>query len=408
MRTFFKFILVLLILTAGGLISWKLVKTKPKVARKPISIGSPLVETLPAISGTEQVRIIAMGTVIPAKEVVIRPQVSGYITEISAGLIPGGRFKAGDMLLRIDDRDYKIAVDQRKAEVSRALMDLKMEKGRKTIAEREWDLLSSEISATDAGRELALRNPQLKKAVAALESVRSALRKAMLDAERTEIKAPFNSFVKEKYVDIGQPVTSGTNLVTLTGTDEFWVRISVPVSRLPWISIPQINGSEGSPATVIQENRVAERHGRVVRLLGDLDPVGRMARLLISVEDPFGIHLPSPAPVPLLLGAYVTVKIQGPQLTDIFVIPRKALREGDQVWVMTDKNRLAVRTAEVIWRRKADVLVRGLKPDEQIITSRISSPVPGMKLRVQSRTKAHKIKPPADPSVSISEVKNES
>jgi len=387
MRIFFKLILILLIIGSGLFIAKKLVETKPPAKRKAISVGAPLVETIQAESRKEQLVISAMGTVIPAKEVVIQPRVSGHIIEISPELIPGGTFRAEDLILRIDDRDYKIAVEQKKAEVARAMMELKLEKGRKAVAEREWELLEDEISTTEAGRELALRKPHLRKAVAALESARSALRKARLDVERTNIKAAFNGFVKEKSADLGQAVGPGTKLLTLAGTDMFWVQISVPVSRLPKISIPGVNNEdEGSPATIKQEGGTSGfqifRQGRVIRLLGDLDPVGRMARLLVSVEDPLGVGNPESAPsFPLLLGAYVNVELQGPMLEDVFVIPRKAFREGDQVWILTDEKKLAFRKTEVIWRRKDDVLLRGLASGDRVITSRISAPVEGMSLK---------------------------
>jgi len=395
MRIFFKLILILLIIGSGLFIAKKLVETKPPAKRKAISVGAPLVETIQAESRKEQLVISAMGTVIPAKEVVIQPRVSGHIIEISPELIPGGTFRAEDLILRIDDRDYKIAVEQRKAEVARAMMELKLEKGRKAVAEREWELLEDEISTTEAGRELALRKPHLRKAVAALESARSALRKARLDVERTNIKAAFNGFVKEKSTDLGQAVGPGTRLLTLVGTDMFWVQISVPVSRLPKISIPGVNNEdEGSPATIKQEGGTSGfqifRQGWVIRLLGDLDPVGRMARLLVSVEDPLGVGNPESAPsFPLLLGAYVNVELQGPMLEDVFVIPRKAFREGDQVWILTDEKKLAFRKTEVIWRRKDDVLLRGLASGDRVITSRISAPVEGMSLKSEDN-------PPAD------------
>ncbi len=387
MRTFFKFILILLILAAGVVIARTLIATKPGAKRKPVSIGAPLVDVITAEPGCEQVRIIAMGTVVPAKEVVIQPQVSGHIVEISPELIPGGLFKAGDVLMCIDDRDYNIAADQKNAEVARVMMELKLEQGKQATAKREWELLGSEIATTEAGRDLVLRKPHLKKAVAALDSARSVLRKAKLDVERTKIRASFNAFVKEKFVDMGQPVAPGTKLVTLVGTDEFWLQISVPVARLSWISVPGDNMAEGSYVAVIQENNAEVpqivRQGKVVRLLGDLDPVGRMARILVAVEDPFDLKTEKIIKdIPLLLGTYVKVEIQGPELENVFVIPRKAFREGEQVWLMTNEKKLAVRKVDVVWRRKDDVLVRGLNSGEQIITSRISAPVEGMELRV--------------------------
>ncbi|QTA92751.1 efflux RND transporter periplasmic adaptor subunit [Desulfonema magnum] len=387
MRTFFKFILILLILAAGGFIAKTLIATKPSAKRKPVSIGAPLADVITVQPGAEQVKIIAMGTVVPAKEVVIQPQVSGHIVEISPELMPGGLFKAGDVLMRIDDRDYKIAADQRNAEVARAMMELKLEQGKQATAKREWELLGSEIATTKSGRDLVLRKPHLKKAVASLASARSSLKKAKLDVERTKIRASFNAFVKEKFVDIGQPAGPGTKLVTLVGTDEFWLQISVPVRRLSWISVPGVNATEGSFVTVIQENNAAGsqivRQGKVVRLLGDLDPVGRMARILVAVEDPFDLNTEKVIKnIPLLLGAYVKVEIQGPELENVFVIPRKALREGEQVWLMTHEKKLSIRKVDVVWRRKDDLLVRGLNSGEHIITSRISAPVEGMELRV--------------------------
>lgn len=388
MRTFFKFIVVLLILASGGLIAKTLIDSKPTAAHKPISIGVPLVEVITASPRNEQIKIVAMGTVIPAREVALQAQVSGQIVEINPKLIPGGIFKTGEILLRVDERDYRIAMEQRKADIARAVMELRTEKSRQSIAEQEWKLLGSEIASTEEGRDLALRKPQIANAQAALDSARSSLEKARLDVERARIRTFFNAFVKEKFVDLGQHVTPGTKLATLSGTDEFWVQISVPVSRLSWIAIPGVNNQvSGSRALVIQESGSPDaprtvRQGQVIRLLGDLDPVGRMARLLVAVEDPLGLRDPEAASVPLLLGAYVNVEIEGPTLEDVFVIPRHAFREDDQVWLMTGEKKLSVKKADVLWRRKQDVLLRGLNPGDKIITSRIPAPVEGMELRI--------------------------
>jgi multidrug efflux pump subunit AcrA (membrane-fusion protein) len=126
----------------------------------------------------------------------------------------------------------------------------------------------------------------------------------------------------------------------------------------------------------------------------------------VSVHDPFGLEntavpeseeapntadspldsvLPDPQQpefsLPLLIGAYVTAEIEGPYLENVFVIPRKAFREDDRVWLLTDEKKLAIKTAELVWKRRDDMLVRGLKKGDQIITSRIAAPVEGMDLR---------------------------
>ena len=328
-----------------------------------------------------------MGTVIPSKEVVIQPQVSGEILEKSPRLVPGGVLMAGERLLKIDARDYEIVRNVKKSDLVRALSEYKIEESRQEIAKKEWELLGSEIKTSKSGKDMALRRPYLQSARAIVNSAKSALIKAQLDIQRTTIRVPFNSTVKEKYVDLGQTVGPGTRLAHLVGIDEFWVQISVPTDQLPWITIPNMNNRMGSKAIVIQEieNRGTriKRVGRIIRLLSDLDPVGRMARLLVTVEDPLGLRKEDTnRSVPLLLGAYVKVEVFGPRIDGVFEISRKALREDGKIWIMTREQKLKIKRVEIVWREKDTVLVRGLKTGDRIIANRIPAPVAGMKLRL--------------------------
>ena len=389
MRTLFKLILVLAILAAGGGIAKWLIETKPVAKRKPISIGAPLVEITTVKPGNRTVTISAMGTVIPSQEMVLQPQVSGKIIDQDIKFVPGGIFLTGEQILKIDPRDYEIALNVKKAELIRTMSELEIEQNRQSIALKEWELLGSEVKTSKAGRDMALRKPYLQSARAILNSAKSGLIKAQLEIKRTTIRAPFNSTVKDKYVDLGQTVSPGTRLATLVGTDEFWVQISVPTDQLPWISIPDMHTRSGSRATVIQEiesrRERIRRDGRVIRLLSNLDPVGRMARLLVTVQDPLGLSNDEKTrQIPLLLGAYVRVEIYGPKIKHVFEVSRKALRENNHIWIMTPQKTLKIKKVEVIWREKDSVLVRGLKSGEQIIVSRIPAPVAGMKLRLNN------------------------
>lgn len=122
-----------------------------------------------------------------------------------------------------------------------------------------------------------------------------------------------------------------------------------------------------------------KRTGLVLRLLGDVDPVGRMARVIIAVDNPMGEEGKG---LPLLLGAFVNVEAKGRAITNAIAIPREALRPNDTVWVMTPQKTLEIRKVEVALRQRDDVLIQsGLKPGDAIITSRIETPVSGMPVR---------------------------
>lgn len=128
-----------------------------------------------------------------------------------------------------------------------------------------------------------------------------------------------------------------------------------------------------------------ELPGRLVRLLGDLDPVGRMARVLVEIEDPLGLKdKKKPDRLPLMLGAYVRVEIEGRRAEEVFRVPRTAIREGDQVWIANEEDRLEARPVEVFWRSKDTVLIRnGLREGDRVIANSIPLPIPNMKLRVE-------------------------
>ena len=347
----------------------------------------------------EEVVVAAQGTVTAARQVQVRPEVAGRIVGLSSALVPGGRFAAGQTLVTIDERDYRVQLAVRQEGVAGARLALRQEQARQALAEEEWRLLEDSVATGDANRELVLRIPWIEQAEAAVVAAESALTKAELDLDRCTLTAPFNAIVIREQVDVGQLVGPQTEVATLAGTDAYWVQVSLPVAHLAWIEIPGGDrrgaAASGSPATVVQTAGAVEirRQGRVERLLGDVDPDGRMARLLIVIDDPLnlsGRH--GDSDLPLLLGSYVTVEIRGRTIDDAVSIPRRALREvhadGDGgaregLWIVDADDRLAIREAEVIWRTQETVIVANAIADgERLIISTLATPIEGMKLAI--------------------------
>ncbi|MGH7821963.1 MAG: efflux RND transporter periplasmic adaptor subunit [Candidatus Binatia bacterium] len=370
---------------AGGLVAAVvLVSTRPEPARTTPALEAVPVRVLTVASGRERVVLPAMGTVMAATQIALQPEVAGRIVEMSPNLVPGGRIAEGELLARIDPRDYEHAVEQRLADAERARFELRVEASRARIAEREWELLGGSVATTEEGRSLALREPHLRNLRAALDAAESALGKARLDLERTRLVAPFNAIVQEESADVGQIVSPQSRIATLVGSDQFWVRVSLPVEELRWVRFPQ-GESRGSAATIVHETgsgAAIRRPGRVIRLFGDLEPKGRLARLLVAVDDPMNLRGEG-SPLPLFIGAYVRTEIEGPELDAVFEIPREAVRDGGEVWVMDAEDRLEIRPVEIAFRSPETVLVNGgLRDGERVVTSRIATPLPRMALRI--------------------------
>lgn len=384
-----KAVIPLVIIAIAGFGAYMMVATKPVAHKKAPVVPVPIVDVVNLKPVESRIWTEAMGTVTAAREINLGSQVSGKVVFVSPSFIPGGFFKAGQEILRIDPVDYELAVKQQQAVVTEAEYNLKIELGHQKVAGREWKLLGETSGKSAAGSaDLALRKPHLQKARADLESAQAKLREARIDLSRTRITAPFPAQVVSRSVDLGSIVSSQQTLANMVGTDEAWIMATVPVDRLHRISFPdKINGMKGADA-VIDVNGDGEfpgRHGEVVRLLPSLEEKGRMARVIISVRDPFNLKNKKNISR-LLLDSYVRVRIDSGLLKNIYVIPREAFRDNNSVWIMNSRDVLEIRPVESIWRDSKNIYVKsGLKPGERMILTDIPAPLEGMKLRVADR-----------------------
>lgn len=381
-RPIIRIVLSLVILGVGIGAASYLKNSAPRTKKRPPVKLSPIVLIQTVKPSSYQIIVTAMGTVIPAREVVLKSRVSGEIVEIHPEFTEGGFLKKDMRIIQIDPQDYELALARKRSTVTDAEYALKLELGHQAVAKREWELLNQGKAALDMEKELALRQPHLDKVRADLSAAEAELKAAMLDLERTHITLPFNAMVRSKSVDRGSQVTPQEPLAELVGTDAYRVQASLTVDRLEWIDVPVQTGDHGSKAQIIY-GRGNECSGKVIRLLGDLAAEGRMARILVEVADPLGLNSSNQNRTPLLIGEYVRVKILGRKLDNVFQIPRTALKDNSSIWIVGENQTLEIRKVRTVWRDADVVLLKdGLKPGERLIVSDLSAPVEGMAVRV--------------------------
>lgn len=377
------------ILGTGLFVGWYFIYTETQVGKKQ-NRGSKrsarLVETETIQSDTYPVRIEAMGTVEPARKTVLEPRVSGTITNISDTFIPGGIVKEGQSLIQIDRSDYQLTLKRRKSDLKQAEADLEIEQGNQAVAQYEYEEIGGQVEGED--KSLILREPQLKRVKSQVESARAAVREAELNLQRTRISVPYNAQILDRQVNLGSNVAPGNPLATVVGTDRYWIEVSVPVSRLRWISIPDRPGEIGSHVWIYNEDAWGPdeyRVGFVRQLLGRLEDDSRMAQLLVVVPDPLLINAPDKTGPRLMLGSYVTAIFRGRELPGSVRLDRSLLRENDKVWILNNQGKLDIRSVKLVEGSEQHVYVTsGLESGEQVIKTNLGSPVDGMKLRTES------------------------
>ncbi|MGD9232525.1 MAG: efflux RND transporter periplasmic adaptor subunit [Desulfobacterales bacterium] len=385
-RPIIRIVLSLLILGVGIGAASYLKNSAPRTRKQPPVKLSPTVLIQTAKPSGYQIIVTAMGTVIPAREVVLKSRVSGEIVKIHPEFTEGGFLKKDTEIIQIDPQDYELALARKRSAVTDAEYALKLELGHQQVAKREWELLNQGKPAQDMEKELALRQPHLSKVRADLSAAEAELKAAMLDLERTHITVPFNAMVRSKSVDRGSQVASQEPLAELVGTDAYRIQVSLPVDRLEWIDVPVQAGDFGSEARIIY-GQGHECSGKVIRLMGDLATEGRMARILVEVADPLGLNASNQDRTPLLIGEYVRVKILGRKLNNVFQIPRTALKDNSSIWIVSENQTLEIRKVRPVWRDADVVLLQdGLTPGEQLIVSDLPAPVEGMAVRVEPLT----------------------
>jgi len=402
MQRVLRILLPILILVGAVAVARALMLAKPEVAARPESKRELPVVVLRAQPGPHPIELQGLGEVKPVHRLVMQSEVSGRVVERNPALMPGGLLRRGDPLVRVDGRDHATVVAAQAAAVEQASALVVEERGRKQVAEYEWQGSAQQLS--EDARKFALRETQARSVEAGLSSARSQLDKARRDLARTQVKVPFDALVLEASVELGQLVTPAASLATLVAIDRYWVEVAVPVAQLVHFEIPGVNvatGAKGSPARVLLDagaGVVIERSGQVERLLGQVDAKGRMARVLVAVDDPLGlaaaralVAAPETArpqvTLPLLLGAFVRVQIGGAALPDTTELPRVALVDDQTVWLAVD-GKLTRREVEVAWRGADTVLVRGLRPGDAVVTTPLASPTEGMAVRIEGEAPA--------------------
>ena len=380
-----RLLLPILVVTCSVAVAAWLLQTGPKAKPRAKVRNAVMVDVRPIEFSRQTSAVSVMGTVVPKREVVLKPQVSGTVLRLNDKLIPGGRFAKDESLLTIDPSDYQLAVKQLASEVARVEADRQIELGRQRVARKEYELLGEPVSAEE--QALMLREPQLENIRAILEGTSARLEQAQLDLERTVIKAPFNAVVISREINLGTSVSPGTTLATLVDSDTYWIEAPIPASQLQWINTGQQGQAAGSPVRIYDttaRGSSSYRTGQVIGLAAMVEESGRMARLLIEVPDPLALQTAPDRRSQLLLGSYVRVEIEGKAMPHAAAIERDLVRDGDQLWIMDDQGQLDIRPVEIAFRGRDQVLVTGGVSDgERLITTNLPSPVQGMGLQLK-------------------------
>lgn len=354
----------------GVLVVWYLLVGRPEPEARPLNASPiPVVEALLVKETQMPLSVQSQGVVSAATRIQVFAEVNGRVNSVSSNFQSGGTFELGEQLLSIDDTDYVAALSQAKANVADAERALAVEKGSARQAQREWrDLQSTEANS------LFLRKPQIASATAALDAAKAALVKAEADLKRTKLTLPFDGRILRQEADLGEYVLTGSLIAEVFALDSAEIRL--PLSTDQYYKLGDPVGAQ-----VIVSSAGAGGDftwtGVIDRVESDVDSVSRLHHVVARLDNPFEHSDARPA---LALGQYVEASIQTKDIVKAYRIPRSALRQPQDIWVLNTENKLIVAEVEIVERNQQAALIRLTRASEEKINQQLDDMSGGLRV----------------------------
>ncbi len=405
----------------GFLKASKPVPPKPRNVEKvwPVDIQLAKAQTItPTIS--------LYGKTVSRRQVELRALVAGKIISTGPGLKEGALVKKGDVLLTIDDFDYKGALTEAKAYLAEAIareaeleasirleeQNLKFAKEQMKLAERDYnraaklsergtvtkkladdrEVIVSQRQQAVTGHEvnLKLHTAKLNGQKAVIERLRWKLDQAERRLEETKLIAPFDAYVSSVSAEIGRTVNINDRVANLIDREQMDVRFTLTDAQYG-----RIINAEG---TLI---------GRKVELLWKVGetPLSYNAEIVrIGAEiisDTGGVEIyaaidTNSNPAPLRTGAFVEVRVEDRQYKSVYRLPQTAIYNGDTIYVIENERLSPVKITPVGYAGSDSLVTANLADGAAIMITRLTLAGEGVKVKTKNDGKLLVGKKPAE------------
>ena len=303
------------------------------------------------------VLIEALGTVTPAANVTVRPQVSGVITQVL--FKEGQMVKKGELIATIDPKPFEIALTQ--ATGARLRDEAQLEAARVTLQRFQTLLQQDSIARQDVDTQAAL----VKQLEGTVTIDRANEGTARLNLGYARIVAPVAGRVGLRTIDAGNYIGAGdTNgVAVITQVAPIDVEFSIPQDRVPDI---QARVGEGAQLGVAAYDRSRTRRldaGTFSTLDNQIDTTTGTVKAKARFANADGTLFPN---------QFVNVRLLLRTISGAVVVPVTALRHGpngDFVYVVNEDKTVNLRN---VTRGEAGVdnvvIASGLDVGEQVVT----------------------------------------
>ncbi|EGW54241.1 efflux RND transporter periplasmic adaptor subunit [Candidatus Endoriftia persephonae] len=365
-----RFLLTLLILVLTIVAVFGLVKTRPRPQAEFSAVVLSRVEVIEAVQRALQPQLQLTGMLQPWQLARLGFEVKGELLE--RRVEPGQRVRQGELLLRLDDADYRDALTEARAQLreTRAGIErdqrlLKLAQQQRQLAEREFKRLErlgqdslASGSTRDSARQQLLKLESdavrlsfgIDSGTARLAKQQAAAARAERNLQRSQLLAPFDGRVNRVEVEVGDYLQPASLVVELIRDDylELSLEVSTDIAAVlrlgQSLAVELPDGPRQAELVALQPVPDARTHTHPIRL-----------------------KLPGAGLLPGMLGR---VALPLRSYSDAILVPVSALlREAGQAWLfVVNEGRLERRAVEVgIVDQGWQLIEAGLQPGELVV-----------------------------------------
>ncbi|MDG2472162.1 MAG: efflux RND transporter periplasmic adaptor subunit [Pseudomonadales bacterium] len=332
---------------------------------------------------TVTMSIQSQGMVQASTETLLAAEVQGRIIEVGENFVAGAQVSRGEILLKIDDLSYRTAVVRAEAALAQAKTQLAEERGRADVAFRDWSRHQKNNNRSEEAKQLALREPQITEAIAILNAAKADLEQANEQLKRTDIIAPYDGLVRSRMVDLGQHVSLGMNLGLYFSTEKAEVRLPIAEHKL---ALLEMDRKDHSPSEIILSIDLPQSSpqwsAKLSRAESVIDERNRMLYLVAEILDPYQLKS-SDKKLPLRVGSFVSAKIIGKKIDNVFRVPQAVIQSDDSVWIINDNGQLQRREIKIIMTDSDYAFIsKGLSDNDKIASGYIDPSVSGRQVNI--------------------------
>jgi RND family efflux transporter MFP subunit len=344
-------------------------KEEPKKMNIPTS--ERIVKVKPVTYTENRAGIIAFGRVNSAQSVALVAEVGGKLMQGSIVLKEASRFNKGDIIFKIDDREARYNLQSQKSEflnnVASTLADIKIDFPEELS---KWENFLQQIEITKPLPDL----PELKsRKEKTFVSNRKLLNQyySIKSAEERLAKyafiAPYNGSIAQLNIEEGSIVNPGASIGRIIRTDEMEAEIPIKAESIKWIE-------KGMPVKLYSENKTMYWEGKVARISDYVDPNTQSINIYVVVQPNNQNKL--------FEGIYLQAEIESSLLVNTMEIPRKALVNNNQVYVVSN-GKLKLKPITIHKVNSNSIIFSGLETGELVVVESLVNVSENMSVKTQ-------------------------